>query len=923
MQWTTAKIRQSFLDFFKARQHQIVPSASIIPRGDATLLFTNAGMVQFKDYFLGIRTPPYPRVADSQKCLRISGKHNDLEAVGRDTYHHTFFEMLGNWSFGDYYKESAIPWHWELITKVWKIPVARLWATIYTDDDEAEAVWKTIPDLLPGRILRFEKENFWEMGDTGPCGPCSEIHFDRGDGACKPGTHPGAECAVNVDGCERFIELGNLVFIQYNRDASGNLTPLPMKHVDTGTGLERIAAALQSLESKKLLGNYDIDLFQMIIGDTETLVSKFGTAPSYGESEVADISYRALADHARAIAFLLAEGLRPGKNEREYVLRRLVRRSVVHGRKLGLNATFLSLICAGGVVDLNGSNLAFGGVVGAMGDAYKELLDHRLEISSTVTEEENRFRETLERGLGTINSWLQTQFGSSERPDVKSRAFAALGEIVFPADLAFKLSDTDGFPIDLTQDYLRDWGVHVDLDGFNRLMDEQRERGRFARGSRAPLGVSPDFLLDQARSVEEQRSEFIGYDKYDAASVIVGVGSSPEPGSDVAVLLTRETPFYPEGGGQTGDRGIIESDSGALFEVVDTKKTDVRILHYGRLLRGEIGEFEKGRRVHLKVDRERRDAAMRNHSATHILHYALRDVLGDKVHQAGSLVAPDRLRFDFHHQGAIAEGDLETIEEEINARIRENAAVRTDEMAYADAIKAGALAFFGDKYGDVVRVIRMGDFSVELCGGTHVDATGQIGIFKLEAESGVAAGVRRVEALTGAGALEAVRKREKILEDIGHYLGARDAQALDRLEKLVAREKELEKKLRAMEQKLASGASNGGGSGENVVVANGVKIVTRKVDGIEAASLRNIADQMRQKHGSCVAVVGSDLGDKVALVVAVTPDLASKLKAGDIIKQIAPIVGGSGGGRPDFAQAGGKDASKLDEALAKVQSLVG
>ena len=884
MQWTTAKVRQSFLDFFKERQHQIVPSASIIPRGDATLLFTNAGMVQFKDYFLGVRTPPSRRVADSQKCLRISGKHNDLEAVGRDTYHHTFFEMLGNWSFGDYYKEAAIPWHWELITKVWKIPADRLWATIYTDDDEAEAIWKKIPDLLPGRILRFEKENFWEMGDTGPCGPCSEIHFDRGEGACKGvAMHPGMQCAVNVEGCERFVELGNLVFIQYNRDASGKLTPLPMKHVDTGSGLERITAAVQSLETGKLLGNYDIDLFQTIIKRIERVTAELGNGARYGQNEEYDISFRAIADHARTISFLAAEGLTPGNSDREYVMRRLVRRAARHGRYLGIHTSFLAQVQKG--------------VVDAMGDAYPELRAEAKKIADVVTNEEVRFGETLDRGLELIDA---------ERKRIKQT-----GGHTLAGDIAFKLYDTYGFPLDLTQDVLRSDGIDVDVAGFERLMDEQRERARAARKDER---AAPEIQLGASTS-----SRFIGYHEYERDAEILAV--SGKDGGSIAVVVA-ETPFYPEGGGQIGDRGVIEAQSGALLEVVDTRKADGSIVHVGRLLRGEIGEFEKGRRVHLKVDRERRDAAMRNHSATHILHYALRDVLGDKVHQAGSLVAPDRLRFDFHHNGAIAEGDLETIEEEINARIRENAPVRIDEMAYDDAIKAGALAFFGDKYGDVVRVIRMGDFSVELCGGTHVDATGQIGIFKLEAESGIAAGVRRIEALTGAGALESVRKREKILEDIGHYLGARDAQALDRLEKLVAREKELEKKLRAMEQKLASGAADSVGTGETVVVAHGVKIVTRKVEGIETASLREIADKMRQKHGSCVVVVGSNLGDKVALVVAVTPDLTSKIKAGDIIKQIAPIVGGSGGGRPDFAQAGGKDPSKLDEALAHVASIV-
>ena len=725
MQWTTAKIRQSFLDFFKERGHEIVPSASIIPRGDATLLFTNAGMVPFKDYFLSIRTPTAKRVADSQKCLRISGKHNDLEAVGRDTYHHTFFEMLGNWSFGDYYKEAAIPWHWELITKVWKIPTERLWTTIYTDDDEADGHWKKIPDLLPGRILRFEKENFWEMGDTGPCGPCSEIHYDRGEAACKGTSHKGQQCAVNVDGCERFVELGNLVFIQYNRDASGKLTPLPMKHVDTGSGLERIAAAIQSIETGKLLGNYDIDLFQTIIKRIERVTGELGNGARYGQNEEFDISFRAIADHARTMSFLAAEGLTPGNSDREYVMRRIIRRAARHGRYLGIHSAFLAQVQKG--------------VIDAMGDAYPELRAEATKIAEVVTAEEVRFGETLDRGLELIDA---------ERAKMKSG-----GSRILSGEVAFKLYDTYGFPLDLTQDVLRSDGIEVDVAGFEALMDQQRERARAARKDDTS---TPEIQLAAGTS-----SRFVGYHEYERDAEILA--ASGKDGESIAIVVA-ETPFYPEGGGQVGDRGVIEAESGALLEVVDTRKAEGSIVHIGRLLRGEIGEFEKGRRVHLKVDRERRDASMRNHSATHILHYALRDVLGDKVHQAGSLVDPNRLRFDFHHQGAISEGDLQTIEEEINTRVRENAPVHQDEMAYNDAIKAGALAFFGDKYGDVVRVIRMGDFSVELCGGTHVDATGQIGMFKLEAESGIAAGVRRVEALTGQGALEAVRKREKILE---------------------------------------------------------------------------------------------------------------------------------------------------------------
>jgi alanyl-tRNA synthetase len=884
MRWTTAKIRQSFLDFFKERGHAIMPSASLVPKGDATLLFTNAGMVPFKDYFLGIRTPPSPRVADCQKCLRISGKHNDLEAVGRDTYHHTLFEMLGNWSFGDYYKAEAIRWHWELITKVWEIDPNLLWATVYKDDDEAEEVWKTVKDLPPGRILRFgEKDNFWEMGETGPCGPCSEIHIDRGATACDESPHRGTACAVNVDGCSRFIELGNLVFIQYNRDVSGKLNPLAKKHVDTGSGLERIAAVMQSIETGRTLGNYDIDLFQTIIKKIEQAVRKFGGEERYGHSPETDISFRAIADHARTMTFLIADGVMPGNTDREYVLRRIIRRAARHGRYLGIHQPFLALVQEG--------------VVEAMGAAYPEIVSGAKKIADAITAEESRFGETLDRGLELIDSELGR--------------LKAKNSHTLPGEVAFKLYDTYGFPLDLTEDVLRNHGVDVDTAGFERLMQEQKERGRAARKDET---AAPELILGAGAA-----SRFIGNHIYEAESEVLAAGGKD---ADGVAIVVAETPFYPEGGGQVGDRGVIETDSGALLEITETRKSEGSIVHLGRLLRGERADFAPGKRVKLKIDRMRRDASMLNHSATHILHYALRDVLGTHVHQAGSMVSPERLRFDFSNQGPVGGDALGTIEEEINARIRENAEVTIEEMAYDDAIRAGALAFFGDKYGDVVRVVRMGDFSVELCGGTHVNRTGDVGFFKLEAESGVAAGVRRIEAVTGQGAFEAVRNQQKILDEIARSLGAKDSAAVDRLEKLLAREKELEKKLRALEQKLVGGAS-ASGTAETVRDVAGVKVVTQKLEGVEARTLREIADKLRQKHGSAVVALGSDVGEgKAALLVAVTPDLVSRVKAGDIVKQIAPIIGGTGGGRPDLAQAGGRDASKLDEALAKVADLV-
>ncbi|HTY54101.1 MAG TPA: alanine--tRNA ligase, partial [Candidatus Binataceae bacterium] len=800
-----------------------------------------------------------------------------------------------NWSFGDYYKKEAIAWHWELVTKVWGIDPKLLWATVYKDDDEAADAW-TAMGVLTNPIGRFDHENFWQMGDIGPCGPCSEIHIDRGEKACDGKSHAGMACAVNVEGCERFIELANLVFIQFNRDAAGKLTPLPKKHVDTGTGLERVAAVLQTFERRAsgeiakdaVLGNYDIDLFRAILQKIQEIVQAIGDHISYGENAEADVSYRAIADHARAISFLIADGVVPGNAERQYVLRRLIRRAARHGFKLGVKADFLPDVCAS--------------VVEQMSSAYPELSVCKGKIQEIVAEEQGRFGPLLDMGLEQIRLWLFPPT-SQELVDPATRTF--------PAELAFKLHDTYGFPIDLTIDALRDQGIEVDVAGFERLMEEQRERGRAARKEESG---APEIKLGAG-----VKSRFVGEHRYQAESEVRQViGDS----KDSIAIVTAETPFYAESGGQIGDRGVIETASGAIIEVTDTRKADGSTVHLGKLLRGEIREFEPGARVTLKIDRARRDAAMLNHSATHILHYALREILSKDVRQEGSLVAPDRLRFDFKHAGPVAEGDLQTIEQEINARIRENAGVTVEEMPFKDALAAGALAFFGDKYGDVVRVVRMGDFSVELCGGTHVNRTGDIGLFKFESESGVAAGVRRVEALTGEGALESIRRREKILDEINDRLRATDEASLERLQRLLAREKELEKKIRGLEHKLESGGGSNGAAEESVREVGGIKLVTRVLEGIEPAAMRDMADRMRQKHGSAVIALGSNLGDKAAILVAVTADLTNRIKAGEIVKQIAPIVGGSGGGRPDMAQAGGRDPGKLAQALEQVGKLL-
>ena len=885
---TGNEVRKSFLDFFRARGHEIVPSSSLVPAGDPTLLFTNAGMVQFKQVFLGVEKRANPRVADSQKCLRISGKHNDLEEVGRDTYHHTFFEMLGNWSFGDYGKKEAIAWAWELLTDVWKLPKETLWVTVYQSDDEAEEWWRKVTDIGHDRILRFgEKDNFWEMGEAGPCGPCSEIHIDRGPGSCDHANDPGHVCAVN-GGCARFIELWNLVFIQHNRDERGVLTDLPQRHVDTGMGLERVTAVLQGVA-----GNYDADLLRDIIRFTETLSGK-----RYGQGGETDVSFRVIADHGRAVSFMIADGVRPSNEGRGYVLRRILRRAARHGKNLGLDEPFLSRV-ADSVID-------------GLGGAYPELREHRREIEEVVGTEEVRFAETLGRGGAILEEAVKRLRESGER--------------VLPGEVAFKLYDTYGFPLDLTEDVLKADGIEVDRVGFDRAMAEQRSRAREAqKTASAPAGGAPE--LHAGRSVA---SRFVGDFVYQHESEVVAVfvgGNEVDEAREgaEAAIVTAETPFYAESGGQVGDRGTIESERQDRFEVADARKETVHsgsgdaetIVHVGRVTRGAL---RRGERVRLSIDRQRRDAARLNHSVTHILHAVLREVLGMQVRQAGSLVAPERLRFDFTFQGPIDRERLERIEDDVNAHIRENAEVTSEEMPYDDAIRRGALAFFGDKYGDVVRVVRMGDFSTELCGGTHVHRTGDIGLFKLRGESGVAAGVRRVEALTGEGALDWVQRREQVLREVGEILKGPEEAAVERLERLLAQQKELERRLAELQSKLAGSQSADLISRARRV--NGISVLAERVDNVDDKGLREMADQLREKLGSGVVVLGTARGGKALLLAAVTKDLVGRYSAGKIIKQIAPVVGGGGGGKPELAQAGGPDASKIDEALEKVYEVV-
>jgi alanyl-tRNA synthetase len=868
-------IRKSFLDYFVKQGHTAVRSSSLVPEKDPTLLFTNAGMVQFKNVFLGQERLPYARATSAQKCLRISGKHNDLEAVGRDTYHHTFFEMLGNWSFGDYYKAEAIEWAWKLLINEWGLPKDKLYATVYLDDDEAEKLWFKISGLPAERVSRFgAKENFWEMGETGPCGPCSEIHLDRGPEACDRKGLPGHECRVNGD-CARYIELWNLVFIQYNRKDNRELEELPSKHVDTGMGLERITAVLQNV-----LSNYDIDYMRELTATTEELTGK-----RYGADPLADISFRVIDDHARATSFLIADGVMPSNEGRGYVLRRLLRRAARHGRLIGLREPFLHQVAKT--------------VIAVMGDAYPELRQEEQRIREVIRIEEERFSETLEKGLVLLE-------------EATSKLKAEKGKIL-PGDVAFRLYDTYGFPLDLTEDILRGEGMSVDQSGFDKLMNEQRTRGREAR---EVASIESKIQLDR-------QIRFIGYDRLEGESTVLAIYSSGDGKAEAVEgeeidLLTAETPFYGESGGQVGDRGMLRTARGDVIEILDTQHpTPQLIVHRGRVKKGRV---QIGDKVQLVVDRKHRQRTMLNHSATHILHSVLRRELGEHVRQAGSLVSPERLRFDFSHTGAIPDEKLALIESEVNEHIREDAGVSIQELNYDDAIRHGALAFFGDKYGDRVRVVKIGDFSTELCGGTHVRQSGEIGLFKLNFEGGIAAGVRRVEAFTGEGALDLIQTYEQRLKEIGDLIRAGADDAVEKIKKLLERQKELEKeidKLRGQFEKdqipalLAKKQS-----------INGINLLITQVDHVDGKQLRDIADQLKEKIGSGIVVLASAGEGGVNLVASVTKELTKRYHAGNIIRELAGMVGGGGGGRPDFAQAGGKEPAKIDAALKRAEELI-
>jgi len=866
-------VRKQFLEYFQKHDHQIVRSSSLVPQEDPTLLFINAGMVQFKRVFLGEDKRSYVR-ATTQKCVRAGGKHNDLENVGYTARHHTFFEMLGNFSFGDYFKKGAIEFAWDLLTNGYGLPADKLWASVYLDDDDAYDLWHKTIGLPQDRIVRLgEKDNFWSMGDTGPCGPCSEILIDRGEqyGCGRP------ECTAGCE-CDRYLEIWNLVFMQFNRDETGKMTPLPKPSIDTGMGLERVVSIIQDVPT-----NFDTDLMRPIIEKTESLAER-----NMAESRETEVAMKVIADHSRAAAFLIGDGILPSNEGRGYVLRRIMRRAIRFGRNIGLNQPFL-FKTAEVVFDI-------------MKQPYPELQDAAAFITSVIKNEEIRFLETLDTGMKLLNETLA---------EIKDR-----GRNEVPGDVIFKLYDTYGFPVDIVQDVVRDEDMRLDMTGFNQAMDRQRARSRsvakFDRISEAYKNLS-------ARGV---KPEFIGYDFLTADSkvlLIVVDGEEVAEASEGQQLevVTEVTPFYAEAGGQVGDTGIIAGPD-CEMEVRDTVKDPTGlIIHKGRVTAGRI---RKGQAVSLKVDDAKRRSTALNHTATHILHAVLRQVLGEHVKQAGSLVAPDRLRFDFTHFSQVAPDTLDTIERRVNERIRDNLPTATVEMDAEDAFKSGATALFEEKYGDRVRVVSLTDFSKELCGGTHTDRTGNIGLFRIVSESSVASGVRRIEALTGKAALAYTQQNSKILQETAHLMKEQPSGVPGRVQRMLADLKAYEKEVAQLKASLAAGDRDA--APDAVKSVNGVQVMARSVAVDTPAALRNLADQWRDKIKSGIVVLGGRSDHKAMLIVVVTRDLTGKYHAGNIIKQLAAVVGGSGGGRPDMAQAGGSKPENLSQALEKAYEVV-
>ncbi|MGH8140676.1 MAG: alanine--tRNA ligase [Steroidobacteraceae bacterium] len=874
---SAADVRRAFLEFFREQGHSVVPSSPLVPGNDPTLLFTNSGMVQFKDVFLGKERRDFVRAASSQRCVRAGGKHNDLENVGYTARHLTFFEMLGNFSFGDYFKRDAIRFAWDLLTGTLELDPARLWVTVFRDDDEAADIWLKEVGVPASRFSRLgEQSNFWSMGDTGPCGPCSEIFYDHG-----PGIAGGPPGSPDEEG-DRYVEIWNLVFMQFERSADGKLTPLPKPSVDTGMGLERMAAVMQGVHS-----NYDIDLFRNLIRAAAKLADT---------QDLASSSLRVIADHIRACTFLIVDGVLPSNEGRGYVLRRIIRRAIRHGYKLGIQETFFYKLVP--VLEAE------------MGAAYPELRRGRAQAERVLKQEEERFAETLANGMSLLEDVIKSMTAPGEK---SGSAIPGSTSSVIPGQVVFKLYDTFGFPADLTADIARERGLAIDQAGFDAAMDEQRRRSQEA--SKFGVDLSGSAAVDS-------RTLFQGYEGLDSKGKVVALlraGSAVgelNVGEQGEVVLDR-TPFYAEAGGQVGDAGEL-TGTGARFLVEDTQRRGAAHSHMGRVAEGKI---RLGDPLDAHVDGDRRRATALNHTATHLLHAALRKVLGTHVQQKGSLVAPDRLRFDFSHLQAVTAQELREIEHLVNTQIRRNTAAQTQLMDYESAVAAGAMALFGEKYERDVRVLRIGDFSMELCGGTHVERAGDIGFFKIVSEGGVASGVRRIEAITGDAALDYVEKGDELLKDISNLLrGSRD-EVREKVRDALERVRQLEKEIRALKDKLASGQGVDLASG--AIDVQGIKVVATKVDGADAGALRNTVDQLKGKLKTAVIMLASvESPAKVILVAGVTADVTSRVKAGELVGAIAAQVGGRGGGRPDFAQAGGTNPAALDAALASVQEFV-
>jgi alanyl-tRNA synthetase len=853
----TADIREAFLSYFEAQGHTRVTSSSLVPVDDPTLLFTNAGMNQFKETFLGVEQRPYQRAVTAQKCVRAGGKHNDLENVGYTARHHTFFEMLGNFSFGDYFKREAIRYGWEFLTQTLGLPAERLWITVHISDDEAAQIWVDEIGVDPARLSRLDEDNFWQMGDTGPCGPCSEIFYDHGPEV--PGGPPGSD----DDDLDRYIEIWNLVFMQYNRDAQGNLNPLPAPSVDTGMGLERIAAVMQSVHS-----NYDIDLFQALIG---AVASQLRTADTTNKS------LRVIADHLRSSAFLIADGVLPGNEGRGYVLRRIIRRAIRHGNKLGAKAPFFAAL----VPEL----------VEQMGSAYPQLVEHLSTITTALDGEEAQFARTLDNGMAILEDALR-----------------AVADDVIPGDVIFKLYDTYGFPVDLTNDIARERGLTLDSEGYEAAMATQRQRSQDHAG----------FKVDYSQSVSiGGETNFLGYEVDEADGSVLAIlidGESVDAlGTDqTGVVILDCTPFYGESGGQVGDCGHLSSAT-ATAEVTDTTKAQGHHLHHLTVTHGTL---TVGDQVHANIDAGLRNRTRLNHSATHLLHEALRRELGDHILQKGSLVDSQRLRFDFSHGEPVSSEVLAQVTQVVNEQIRKNAAVSTDIMSMDAAVEAGAMALFGEKYGDEVRVLTMGsdNFSVELCGGTHVSRTGDIGLFWITSESGVASGVRRIEAVTGGAALAAFASLSTQMQQVCSVLKAVPDTLATKVESLRVEVRDLEKEAARLRQKLAT--SSGGDLTQDAVEVSGIKVLAAQLEGATVATLRDTLDQCKNKLGTGVILLAAVEDGKITLVAGVTPDATDRIKAGDVIKHFANQLGGKGGGRPDMAQGGGSDVGALPDVLA-------